>query len=232
MRVVAIIQARLGSKRLPGKILAPIDGKPLLQHVIDRALLIKGVDDVCLNTPESDLALITRALVLPTGFTSLGIANQETDVLKSFVTVAEKAKADVVMRLTGDCPLLDPQLCTSALTLYLAMGMAVGNTGFYCANDTLRSGYPDGTDCEVVSAASLRESARETTDPYEREHVTIWLRKHVPCYSIMAPYAVDLSQRKWSVDTDEDLARVQAIVKKLKPGQTDWRSTRDAEDRR
>lgn len=243
MRVIAIIQARLGSTRLPRKVLATVGKRPLVTHVIERALAIKGVDEVILNIPEADAPEIHRAFTgdlmgmeewakiesLKT-YLVCPVPHQERDVLRSYCHIATDRKADVIMRLTGDCPLLDPQLCTSVLTLHLALGMATGSGEFYCANDTLKSGYPDGTDCEVVSADALRWANREALESFDREHVMPFLRKHLPCYGILAPFGTDLHHRKWSVDTAEDLYHVRKIMAKMKPGEFGWRHTRDVED--
>jgi spore coat polysaccharide biosynthesis protein SpsF (cytidylyltransferase family) len=223
MRVVAIIQARLGSKRLPGKVLMDIAGKSMIQHVVERASAIEGVDEVVLNVPATDETALTPKIY----HSIYGIIDQEKDVLGSYLHIAEAEKADIVMRLTGDTPLIDPELCTDVLNLFLALQKNF-RTFCYVANDTARSGYPDGLDCEVVSTEALRLAAAQATDPFEREHVMPWIRRHMMNYGILAPWGTDLAGAKWSVDTTDDLKTVRAIYSQLEPGQYGWRDTAKA----
>ena len=223
MRVICVIQARLGSKRLPGKVLMDIQGRPMIQHVVERAQAIRGVDQVVLNVPMTDASQFPPM----TQCTVLGIRDQEQDVLGSYLQIAEMERADIVMRLTGDTPLIDPELCTDVLNLFLALQKNF-RTFCYVANDTARSGYPDGLDCEVVSTEALKLAAAQAIDPFEREHVMPWIRRHMPNYGILAPWGTDLAGAKWSVDTTDDLKTVRAIYSQLEPGQYGWRDTAKA----
>lgn len=227
MKTVAIIQARLGSSRLPGKVLMDIAGRPMIEHVIERAQAIRGVDQVVLNVPAQDAA----AFLPKTYCTVYGVPNQEQDVLASYLYVAEQEQADIIMRITGDCPLLAPEICRDVLHLYARLGDAWA----YCANDTLRSGWPDGTDVEIFSIEALRKSVECAETAFEREHVTIWLRKELPNYGVLAPcgWEPDMKNIKLSVDTHEDLACVRSTYQHLQPGQfsltdtvTAWRASR------
>ena len=132
--------------------------------------------------------------------------------MASYLYVAEQEQADVVMRITGDCALLSPEICSDVLDLYESLD----DDWAYCANDTLRSGWPDGTDVEVFSIDALRKAAECAETAFEREHVTIWLRKELANYGVMAPYAwaPDLAAVKLSVDTPEDLAQARAFLEK------------------
>jgi spore coat polysaccharide biosynthesis protein SpsF (cytidylyltransferase family) len=225
-KVVAIIQARLGSSRLPGKVLMDIAGRPMIEHVIERAQAIHGVDHVVLNVPAQDAAAFGKQACR-----IYGVPNQEQDVLASYLYVAEQEQADVIMRITGDCPLLAPEICRDVLDLYTRLDDAWA----YCTNDTLRSGWPDGTDCEVFSIDALRKAAKCAETAGEREHVTIWLRKELPNYGGLAPcgWEPDMKNIKLSVDTHEDLACVRSTYQHLQPGQfsitdtvTAWRASR------
>lgn len=211
---LVIIQARMGSTRLPGKILKAIGGAVMLRQVVKRANMINNCR-VVVNVPLDDHPLISSAL--PDTFV-VGMKDQEKDVLGSFRELAREWKADTIMRLTGDCPLLDPDLCSRVL----AMFHGINDTFCFCANDTVRSGYPDGTDCEVFSVQGLELAYQHAREPIEREHVTMWMRKHLTCYTILAPYGSGFYEQghlvKWSVDTDEDLARVRGIYEQLTPG--------------
>ena len=113
-RIIAIIQARLKSTRLPGKVLLDLAGKPMLDHVIERALAINGVDKVVLNVPKHDVrAFLDMREQYPhdDSYTIIGIPNQEQDVLGSYLACAVAEKADAVVRITGDCPLLCHEIC-------------------------------------------------------------------------------------------------------------------------
>lgn len=182
-KVVAIIQARLTSQRFPAKILADLDGQPILAWVLQRAREIRGVDAVALAMP---------------GVT----ARAESDVLGRFLDVARAYRADVIMRLTADCPLLDRFVAEQVLELYRSRSCD------FASNDTLISGFPDGWDVEVFSRAALETAAANATEPHDREHVTSWMRRTLRCQTLYA-------QGQWtgpklSIDTPEDLETVRA----------------------
>jgi len=209
------------------KALELIAGRPMIEHVVERAQAIHGVDQVVLNVPAQDAA----AFLPKTYCTVYGVPNQEQDVLASYLYVAEQEQADVVMRITGDCALLSPEICSDVLDLYESLD----DDWAYCANDTLRSGFPDGTDAEVFSTKALRKAAECAETAFEREHVTIWLRRELANYGVLAPFGwqTDLKDIKWSVDTQEDLDRVRSVYQHLQPGQfsltdtvTAWRALR------
>ena len=228
MRTVCVIQARLGSSRLPGKVLVDIAGRPMIEHVIERAQAIHGIDRVVLNVPAQDAAAFGQQACRV-----YGVPNQQKDVLASYLYVAEQEQADIIMRITGDCPLLAPEICSDVLGLYESLDLDYD--WVYCANDTLRSGWPDGTDCEVFSMSALSRAAKCAETAYEREHVTIWMRSELRNYGVLAPYgwAPDLAGVKLSVDTPEDLYRVRGIYQHLQSRQfsltdtvTAWRASR------
>lgn len=202
MKTVAIIQARLGSRRLPRKVLADLHGKPLIDHVVERAWMIQGIDSVVLNIPHGD-----HALSLGRDCAVFPVKDQEEDVLGSYLTVAEAHGADVIVRLTGDCPLLAPDLISKALAafkinygaeLYLPLCMP------YCR-------VADGWDAEIFTMDLLREAA-EQAGPDEREHVTTWMRHDDFIRMAYYPESHDYTALKCSVDTVEDLERVRTIM--------------------
>lgn len=217
MKTVAIIQARLGSTRLPRKSVAEVAGRPLINHVIERAKAITNVDQVILNVPEEDEKEF-RSLV---SCVVVGIKDQQKNLLASYVEIAKMAEADVVVRITGDCPLLDPGLCKLVIELFHAMRSPC----IYCANDTLRSGYPDGTDVEVTSVQALQMAARDARTREDREHVMPWIRRTFLNYGIMAPMGVNLRNVKWSVDTLYDLQIVRKIASHLPAMSYSWAAT-------
>jgi spore coat polysaccharide biosynthesis protein SpsF (cytidylyltransferase family) len=195
--VIAIVQARLNSTRFPNKVLADINGKPMIVHVLERAKRIEGVDLVVAAIPYQDTRLekvIREAGVFP-------VLGHEEDVLSRFVAATLGRNVDTIVRLTGDCPAFDPTVASKTLALFLANRSEID----YASNDTLTSGYPDGWDVEVFSLDAL-EQANAKAKKSEREHVTTWMKKHLTCMTLKAdaPWAGP----KLSVDTPEELAVV------------------------
>ena len=219
-RVVAIVQARMGSSRLPGKSLAPVAGKPMLAHVLGRAKQIDGVDAVVLATTTED-----RDTPLTWVADDCGVRwyrGDEHDVLNRFAYAAAAEQADVVMRITGDCPLLAPDVCALVLRDYLDLQEPPVD---YVSNDTTRSGYPDGMDCEVfgrtaLSSANLSAPMHAPWVHGPREHVTTWIRETGISRTVMnpdrrypRPYLYKLS-----VDSRGDLARIRELFGYLPDG--------------
>lgn len=217
MNVVAIVQSRMGSSRLPGKALKPLAGRPMLQHVLERALHIRGVNHVVLATSlnERDTPLVDLAADV------VGIPvyrGNEHDVLGRFAFVAEEMRADYVIRLTGDCPFLAPDVCEAVLTV------ATTETRWeYISNDTTCSGYPDGFDCEVFPLFSLQRAHAFATSHLDREHVTPWMMRHLLRRTVTAPEP--LEREKLSVDCEQDLIRARRIFGYLENGDFSSRGT-------
>lgn len=201
-RVVCVIQARLGSTRFPRKVLAELCGKPVLQHVIERAKEIDGVALVVVSTPASDAAdlyPLTESCRVPL---SIG---PDTDLLKRYAIAARLTNADAVIRVTGDCPLLDPRIADEVLRRFRDIDGATSSqlTGIYVSNDTRVTGFADGHDVEVFNVEGLMQADRKATDPEDREHVGPWLRRHCLCGIFYAPEP--WTGPKLSIDTPEDL---------------------------
>jgi len=207
VRTVVVIQARIGSSRLRGKVLADIGGRPMIAHVIERASRIEGITDVVVAIPDltedDGLASAVRSLGAPV------VRGSSDDVLERYLTSVDATDADVVVRVTADCPFLSPRVSSSVVAAY-----AQGDADY--ASNTLERSYPRGLDTEVVSAEALRIAGREATDPAEREHVTpfVWRRpERFALRSVRA--ATDRSALRWTVDVEEDLALVRAIHEEL-----------------
>jgi len=197
---LAIIQARLGSTRFPRKVLADLGGQTVIQRVYARAKEIKGVDYVIVAAPSLADA---KAMPVPRGHAQApDCAIAETDVLGRFALLATWCQPDTIIRLSGDCPCLDPVIAAQVLQLYHASG------GDYAWN--VAPGYVDGEDVEVFSAALLAVANRQATDAYDREHVTPWMRRHVRVETW--PPTPGRAAGKTSIDTPEDLARVRVIL--------------------
>src|SRR5262245_24505111 len=209
-RVLAVIQARLGSTRLPGKALLPIAGRPMLAHVIARTLAVPGVDATVLATtvsPEDDaLAAVATALGVPV------VRGSVDDVLDRFHSALRVHPADAVVRVTADCPLLDPAVSGLVVADYLAHR----DDTDYVSNVEPPT-YPDGLDTEIVSASALDCAWREARLPSDREHVTTFIRARTHGFrlrNVEYPGA-DLSRHRWTVDEARDLDFVRAIYDEL-----------------
>lgn len=209
-RVVAVVQARMGSSRFPGKSLRPLAGRPMVAHVVARALAFSEDVVVATSRDPRDDALVAAVMALRLGVPV--VRGSETDVLDRVHTAAQMARADVVVRVTGDCPLWAPDVAFRTLLLFHQLGVD------YAWNDTAASGYPDGTDVEVVSREALDAAWEQTRagDGADREHVTPWVRRNRSVATLR--HAEDLSRLKLSVDHAADFARVQRIMAFLPSG--------------
>lgn len=199
MNVVCIVQARLGSVRFPMKVLADLCGKPMISHVLERAAQIKGIDKVVLAVPSEDVSKLKHLWKDVFG-------GSENNVLERYAKCAEYYKADVVVRVTGDCPLLAPDLASVAVKAFLEIGKG------YLALCQPYANVADGWDVEVFSNELLQE-ADQKARVSQREHVVTWMREHATIYRV--PFVHDCSKLKLSVDTREDLARVRLVMEFL-----------------
>ncbi|MGD2131240.1 MAG: glycosyltransferase family protein [Maricaulaceae bacterium] len=201
---VAIVQARMGSSRLPGKILADLAGRPVMAHVLARARAIAGIDRVCCALPvtvENDEAADTAAACGADVF-----RGSEHDVLSRYLGAAEVTGATVVMRITCDCPLLDPEVSAGVLALFLKGGLDYAS----CIGPRT---WPQGLDTEVFSIAALQEAAAKATEPADREHVTPYMRReaHFKRASTRCDSG-DYGAWRWTLDYPEDLAFARAVL--------------------
>lgn len=203
MKTVAIIQARLGSTRLPGKVLLDLAGEPMLARVVARVGRAQRLDEVVVatttETPDDALA----ALCVERGW--LCFRGSETDVLDRYYRAATAQKADVVVRITSDCPLIDPAVIDAAVD-----GRELQEAD-YCANVERRT-YPRGLDTEVFTFAALEAAWREDDRPESREHVTQFIRRHPERFDLTnMSYDENHSDRRWTVDTPEDFELMEKI---------------------
>lgn len=187
-RVVCLIQAREASTRFPGKIHALLgDYGTVLQYVLRAAQAIPGVTEA--------------RVILPTDFPALA----ESDVLGRYAAAASKTDADIIMRLTGDCPLFDPQVAALVLARFFRGLSRYGDQRVYVSNVYPRRTWPDGMDCEVFTHELLDEANAKATDPSDREHVTPWMQRNATLIrNVKLPVA--WSHVRLTVDTPEDLA--------------------------
>jgi spore coat polysaccharide biosynthesis protein SpsF len=197
--VAAVVQARMTSSRLPGKILLPLAGKPLLYRMLERVKRIPGVDKVVLALAEG--AAHDSAVNAISGLDVLVVRGSEQDVLARTAKAARAARADTVMRITSDCPLLDPGVSGTILQAYVD-GAGEGTRYVRTAFDR---GFPLGFDTEVFSSGLLYEADEKSTDPYEREHATPYIWRH-PDRFPQTIIAGSPDHRDWRlvVDTADD----------------------------
>jgi spore coat polysaccharide biosynthesis protein SpsF len=208
-KIVAIIQARMGSSRLPGKVLADIGGQPMLHHVVRRTQLAKSLDAVVVatSTAQADEA-VARCCV------DSGIAcfrGSEDDVLDRYHGAATHFGADTVVRLTADCPFLDPEVIDKVVATF--------DKGLYdYVSNTLECTYPDGLDTEVFTRASLDRAWREARWRSEREHVTPFIKNHPELFRLRnVSHRDDLSAMRWTVDEPSDLEFARRVYSYFTP---------------
>ena len=208
MKTVAIIQARMGSTRLPGKVLADLAGKPVLAWVVRAARAALGVDDVCVATSTAAADDAVAAWCKSNGV--LFHRGSESDVLDRYAGAAKASGAQIVVRLTADCPLLDPAVIAQTIRLR-AM------TGADYASNVDPPTWPDGLDCEVLTAKALLAAAAEATRASDREHVTPFIRNNRDRFTaetLIAPLP-GLAAERWTLDAPEDLALLSALAARL-----------------
>lgn len=217
MKVVAIVQARLGSTRLPAKVLLDLEGKTALERCLSRVRRISGVDEVVVATTENAVDDVLVRVCERLGF--VVTRGSEHDVLARYRQAAQRSNADVIMRCTSDCPLLDPAESGHVLSQFLHQH---SRDRVDYASNVLERSVPRGLDTEVVSRDALERAHRDATDPALREHVTLPIVRRPDLYRCLAtaPHdecfrEKDHSAQRWTLDTLEDyhfLARVYGLL--------------------
>lgn len=210
-RIIAVIAARMGSKRLPGKTLRSIAGKPLLGHLIDRVERSNMINGIIVTTPESSandpVAVYCASRGIPC------FRGSEEDVAERMLGALQSMHADVGVQLYGDSPVIDPRIIDSCVEEYLR------GSWDWVGND-LRPGYPSGLFVEAFSMTSLKDAMSRCPDPAVREHGTLCLRRDEHRYRIheMAPpEALRRPDICLSVDSEEDAALMEVIFKHFAP---------------
>jgi spore coat polysaccharide biosynthesis protein SpsF len=202
---VCIIQARMGSSRLPGKTLMLIDGKTTLERVVERVRRAKEIKNIVIATSDEpqDDAIISECERLGVDW----FVGSESDVLMRYFEAAEYFKADPIIRVTADCPLIDPGVLNALVRAYAA------SDGAFVTNN-LEKTFPHGLDAEVFSMDMLGQAITQTGDDYDAEHVTQWMRKQPGAVNLAAP--VNMSHIRITLDTKDDLTAIRAIYRALK----------------
>lgn len=212
-KVLCIIQARMSSTRLPGKVVKDLLGKPMVVQMIERLSRSKEIDQLVVatsNKPADDqIEQVLRSYSIPV------YRGDEDDVLTRFMETLEQFGGDIIVRLTGDCPLIDPDLVDQAIIQYKEL---------QCEYDYLRIDVPQtftrGFDAEVFGADLLREIDKLGKEPADREHVTYYINQHSDQYRIFClegEGVLNRPQYRLSVDTPEDFAVVNKVYQALYP---------------
>ncbi|MGO4353294.1 aminotransferase class III-fold pyridoxal phosphate-dependent enzyme [Rhizobium sp. RAF36] len=209
MKVVAIVQARMGSSRLPGKVLREISGQPLISVLLKRLAQSRRLDEVVLAIPEGAADDVLAEFLGTNGHKTF--RGSENDVLQRYFDAATEIGADIVVRVTGDCPFIDP------MVLDTVIDSLVSNGADYASNVAPPT-FPDGLDVEVFRFSALWRANSEAKETPQREHVTPYLRESGLFKTVNVSNETDHSAERWTVDEAGDLQVADAIMAQLGPG--------------
>lgn len=211
MKTIAIIQARMGSRRLPGKVLMLLNGKPIVEWVLKRLMQCTEIDNVVLATTASsvDDPLVNWAKDTDISY----FRGDESDVLGRYYHTCKYIgmnKEDIVVRITGDCPFIDPEICDYVIRRLKC-------TGADYVSNTNPPTFPDGLDCEALNFFTLERLYKEAQLKYEREHVTQYILRHPELFTIEnITNNVDLSHMRWTLDELGDYNFIYSVAQGLK----------------
>ncbi len=222
-RTLCIIQARRQSSRLPNKVLLPLAGKPVLQHVIERCQKIDGVSDVIVASPEGETEVGVAELARQSGAHSrVGSLN---DVLARYWHAAQDFEGDYVMRVTADCPLIDPTLCSMLIKKIRTEKADFAGLG----------GWPHGLDCEIFSRNLLDLTYKSANSFPDREHVTLWMKRQTDIQIVgLVPEMGSFREgNRWVLDYPEDYEFLRELFQHISKYTSilSWREVLDIVDR-
>lgn len=214
MKTVAVIQARVGSTRLPGKVLKDLCGDTVLARVVNRICRATLLDEVIVATSveASDDAIVKecRRISVPV------FRGSEHDVLDRYYQASRDARAEIVVRITSDCPLIDPEVSDKTIGAFLDVRPD------YCSN-ALKRTYPRGLDTEVMSFSVLECAWREANKRHQREHVTPFIYEHPERFKLLSVAGEqDYSRYRWTLDVPEDLEFLRAIYSRQDGTYLSW----------
>ena len=217
MRSVAIIQARMSSTRLPGKVMHNLCGKSVLSHVVGRVQACEAIDKVVVATTKNanDQRIVAEAKNLGAGV----YCGSENDVLDRYYRAAKKFDAAIVIRVTADCPLFDPEVLSQMFCEFDRIPLT-GSSKVYLSNTRIRT-YPRGLDTEIFNFSALELAHKEAKLGFEREHVTPYMYQH-PDEFLLYDFKSDedFSGYRWTLDTTEDYQFFETVYSELyKEGQ-------------
>lgn len=216
MATVAIIQARMGSSRLPGKVLEVFGGKTALDHCVERTRACSAIDDVVIATttaPADDVLVDTCRARNWRWF-----RGSEHDVLDRYYRAASEVGAAHVVRITSDCPLNDPDVIGELIARYVAHGADYGSTSYP------RPTFPLGISAEVLRFDVLERAWREDENPAWREHVTPYVYRHPEMFRLVGyGCEADFSEHRWTLDTPEDARLIRTLFDHFGDRPFGWR---------
>lgn len=209
-KVVALVQARMGSTRLPGKVLADILGKPMLWHIVNRLSYCKLVDQTIIATADNDknkpIAEVAKQYAIPC------YSGSEVDLVDRFYQAARKFDASVIVRITADCPLVDPEIVDELIDIYLHNIDRYD----YVSNSRPKASYPHGLDAEVFGVNLVKNLWQTIEEPFRREWFTTVIFENPEKYKLFCLKSKEnLSQIRLTVDYQEDLDLVREIFTRL-----------------
>lgn len=199
VRVVAAIQTRMGSTRLPGKVLRPLAGQPMLGWIVARLRACQEVDQVVVSTTVEprDGAIVEYAQQIQ----APSVRGSEQDLIQRLLLTASEFTADALVRITADCPFVDPLVVDELVRVFRAEEREVD---FISNNDP--PSFPHGLDAEIIPTPTLKRLDAEVRDPYYREWIPLYIRAHRDRFRIRnVSHVKDLSHHRWTVDYPEDL---------------------------
>lgn len=208
MKVVAIVQTRMSSTRLPGKVLQDLEGKSVLARVVERLRRARLLNEVVIATTDrpADDVILQECRRLPVSASR----GDEENVLDRYYRTAQLFKADVVVRITSDCPLIDPEITDKTIAAFLEAKPD------YASNVRERT-YPRGLDTEVFTFDALARTWQMAGKPYERVHVTPYIYEHPQEFRVLSVTGdKDYSSHRWTVDTPQDLEFLRAVYARLR----------------
>lgn len=206
MKIVATIEARMTSSRLPGKVLMSAAGVPMLKHLVTRLRAVPSIKAIALATTENETDDPLADFALQEGIECY--RGSEDDVMQRVIGAAESVQAEVVVEITGDCPIIDPQIIEQTI------GMFQANEADYVSNAHIRS-YPDGMDTQVFMLETLKRSAAMTDDALDHEHVTLHIRNHPEIFSqlhLVAPPELHWPDLGLTLDEEADYELLKKII--------------------
>jgi spore coat polysaccharide biosynthesis protein SpsF len=206
MKFVATIEARMTSSRLPGKVLLPVRGKPMLGYLVERLRAVPSLDAIVLATTTNPTDDVLEGFARDWGIGCY--RGSEEDVMLRVIGAADSAEADVIVEITGDCPIIDPQIVEQTIRMYKC------NDADYVSNGHVRS-YPDGMDTQVFRLETLKRSAALTHDALDHEHVTLHIRSHPELFRhvhLVAPPELHWPELGVTLDEQADYQLISRII--------------------
>lgn len=209
--IIVLVQVRMASTRLPGKALKTVSGKPLLWYMCERLKMSKHIDKVVIATADTKECLPIVNFAKANGIECY--AGSEKDLADRMYKAAKQFKADVIVWVTGDCPLIDPLVIDRLIEFYMNNK---SKYDFVC--NTIKPTYPDGLDTAVLPIKTLERAGKDITDPFRREWLYSYICEHPEDYRLANfENDSDLSGLRWTVDYEEDFVFVRKIFEKLYP---------------